>query len=233
MASRRSRESGTKLVPADNPCAYCEKIFEVEPCRRSVAKYCSYSCSGKGRGKQKVGKPLSEEHKKSISDGRIGMTFTDEHRENIALARCGVMLSEETKEKLSQMRKESCNTPEWRKKMSEQSTAIWKDPVIRETILSHQQIHFDSTERGNNFPIGTPQTQLDFAPILQSVGYEMEVVVVTGQGHGHHYTLDFAHREAKVAIEIDGSSHLSKIDHDNNRDITLRKLGWKIIRIKV
>jgi len=48
------------------------------------------------------------------------------------------------------------------------------------------------------------------------------------------YSLDFAFLEKKIDIEIDGETHniTSVAIKDTERDITLSKMGWKIIRIK-
>jgi very-short-patch-repair endonuclease len=48
------------------------------------------------------------------------------------------------------------------------------------------------------------------------------------------YSLDFAFLEKKIDIEIDGETHnISSVAiKDTERDITLSKMGWKIIRIK-
>jgi len=48
------------------------------------------------------------------------------------------------------------------------------------------------------------------------------------------YSLDFAFLEKKIDVEIDGETHNipSVAIKDTERDITLSKMGWKIIRIK-
>lgn len=78
---------------------------------------------------------------------------------------------------------------------------------------------------------------LDFAKILIPAGYLMDVIKIPfrhGKGVGH-YTLDFAHPEAKVDIEIDETYHRrGKIPlRDKRRDEHVRAAGWKIIRIPV
>jgi very-short-patch-repair endonuclease len=44
------------------------------------------------------------------------------------------------------------------------------------------------------------------------------------------YTVDFACREAKLIVELDGSQHAESAS-DRRRDAFLRKEGWAIIRI--
>ena len=44
------------------------------------------------------------------------------------------------------------------------------------------------------------------------------------------YILDFACREARLAIEIDGSQHLDRAAQDEERTAFLESLGWRVIR---
>jgi very-short-patch-repair endonuclease len=49
------------------------------------------------------------------------------------------------------------------------------------------------------------------------------------------YEIDFANPDKKIAIEIDGEQHYSDkkmIDHDLKRDLVLKSLGWRTIRIR-
>ena len=46
------------------------------------------------------------------------------------------------------------------------------------------------------------------------------------------FNLDFAHVEGKVNIELDGPRHKTTAEADAARDIILRELGWRVIRIK-
>lgn len=105
------------------------------------------------------------------------------------------------------------------------------DPEIRERHLTALKNVFQQTPNGNNFPVGTPASQLDFAAVLCPAGYLMDTVRLA-QGRSV-YVLDFAHPEAKVNIEIDGSSHRGHEVRDARRDVFLRSLGWKVIRIRV
>lgn len=217
-------------------CMECGASFYVPKGRLNTARFCSNSCRGASLGKERRGVPLSLEYRKAISRGRIGMTFSEEHKLNIALSRIGTNATNDTRAKLSQMKRVSCNTPGWRKRMSLQTTNGWKDPNVRRVMLEGQQAHFTNMEHGNNFPVGTPQSELDFAPLLHSAGYTSGYVIPTHRPEnngGGYYKLDYAHVEAKIDIEIDGSSHRDKNKSDMRRDAFMRALGWKIIRIKV
>jgi len=46
-----------------------------------------------------------------------------------------------------------------------------------------------------------------------------------------NYIVDFYCSEAKIVIEVDGSSHDSKQEYDENRDNYLQSLGLKVIHI--
>jgi very-short-patch-repair endonuclease len=45
-----------------------------------------------------------------------------------------------------------------------------------------------------------------------------------------NYILDFACRETKLAVEIDGSQHLDRVAQDQERTAFLESLGWRVIR---
>jgi very-short-patch-repair endonuclease len=44
------------------------------------------------------------------------------------------------------------------------------------------------------------------------------------------YIVDLACREAKLAVELDGSQHLGAADDDAARTAFLKSLGWRVIR---
>jgi BirA family biotin operon repressor/biotin-[acetyl-CoA-carboxylase] ligase len=45
-----------------------------------------------------------------------------------------------------------------------------------------------------------------------------------------NYILDIACREAKLAVELDGSQHLDDKADDEKRTVFLESLGWRVIR---
>lgn len=79
---------------------------------------------------------------------------------------------------------------------------------------------------------GLPSPRMLEFSFLCDAGYEMDTVTIPIPT-GSAYKLDFAHREAKVNIEIDGLSHRGRRFEDERRDEYLRSLGWKVIRIKL
>lgn len=46
------------------------------------------------------------------------------------------------------------------------------------------------------------------------------------------YFLDFFFRERMVAVEIDGSSHRNRKEHDRRRDADFRSIGIRTVRIR-
>jgi hypothetical protein len=105
--------------------------------------------------------------------------------------------------------------------------------LMSEIAREHAQINFEGGVTG-----------IEFARVLCPAGYIREHYLyygdhvvrfgITGQLRRRFFRLDFAHLEAKVNIEIDGTKHSSplEIERDRRRDSIIRDLGWKIIRIK-
>nr|WP_327196937.1 MULTISPECIES: DUF559 domain-containing protein [unclassified Sphingopyxis] len=48
---------------------------------------------------------------------------------------------------------------------------------------------------------------------------------------GGHYIVDLACRDAKLAIELDGSQHLDQQQYDEKRTAYLESMGWRVIRL--
>ena len=46
-----------------------------------------------------------------------------------------------------------------------------------------------------------------------------------------HYIIDLACREAKLAIELDGSQHLDQQGYDAARTEYLEGVGWRVVRL--
>jgi len=64
----------------------------------------------------------------------------------------------------------------------------------------------------------------------------LNAVGITNYIHEHkvgNYFIDFAFLDKKMALEIDGSQHLTEesVAHDQIRDERLRSEGWTIFRI--
>jgi hypothetical protein len=134
--------------------------------------------------------------------------------------------------------REAAKDPKWHQRVSEGTKKALNEPVTREKHLAALR---KINDEGRNVFLrvgkGRPPQpiMLEFAAVLCPSGYVMDKINIRkGPGKSDsYYTLDFAHIEAKVDIEIDGSSHKRKEDHDARRDAFLRNLGWKVIRIKI
>lgn len=82
--------------------------------------------------------------------------------------------------------------------------------------------------------VGQPPRPLEnlAAVFLEPLGFEREVCVSRGK-RGAPYRLDFAHKELKISIEIDGEQHRETRFRlrDETRDAYLQSLGWTVVRI--
>jgi hypothetical protein len=128
--------------------------------------------------------------------------------------------------------------PVWHQHVSEGTKRRMHDPDVRAKHLDGLERARFNSPTGSSWPGGRghppTQTMIDFASVLCPAGYLMdEVNIPTCRGQGHHYTLDFAHIEARVNIEIDGATHKRKVEADATRDAFMRSIGWRVIRIKL
>jgi len=131
--------------------------------------------------------------------------------------------------------KQKAKDPAWRKRVSEATKERMRDPEVRERHLTALREAMASQPDGHTFTggKGRPPNELEvwYANLLQPLGY-IWYHIITVDGSGLHYTLDFAHIENKINIEIDGSSHKGREEKDNRRDKFLREIGWKVIRVR-
>ncbi len=85
-------------------------------------------------GNSRRGKPLSEAHKKAISQGNIGRTKTPEQIENHRNALLGFKHTDETKVKLSAVRKGKPVAPEHKARYKTMNLGKVRTPEMRERI---------------------------------------------------------------------------------------------------
>src|SRR6266536_3164903 len=105
-----------------------------------------------------------------------------------------------------------------------------KDPVVRAKahLTLAQQGYKHLT--GGNGSLSVPQlllyTQLQ---LLTKLTWSLEIPAKT---IGKHYVIDIAHVDLKIAIEVDGNSHLTKERQriDQEKDKFLTSTGWTIFR---
>jgi len=66
-------------------CTVCGKEFKTTRNYRRGFKTCSKKCEGEAKRQDKLGKPLSEEHKRKVSIAHTGKKLSREHRRKIGL----------------------------------------------------------------------------------------------------------------------------------------------------
>lgn len=104
---------------------------------------------------------------------------------------------------------------------------------------SHRASGFKPVQRGGN---GHPPPLAE-SRLAQALGAPWELHVYAGlKGAAQvalgvkvsRYEIDIAHREMKIAVEVDGGSHamLARKASDARKDEALRYLGWRVFRVK-
>jgi hypothetical protein len=160
-------------------------------------------------------------------------------RESIAKSRRGKKSTPETKAKLKALCASRRKDPDWVSRVSSGTKRALSDPVKKKRHLEGVLKALSTKVHGRNFVGGKGDINITTAvafyrELLCPLGYLMDkITVATGQGRGHHYTIDFALPEEKIAIEIDGPQHKysPNKEHDQRRDAFLQSQGWKVIRV--
>jgi very-short-patch-repair endonuclease len=73
-------------------------------------------------------------------------------------------------------------------------------------------------------------TQKLISEMLRGSTTELSVALKDGE-RPHHYKVDVAIPSKMIGIEVDGSSHKCRKLQDERKDLRLRRVGWKIVRI--
>lgn len=137
----------------------------------------------------------------------------------------GKHASEETKSLLSSLKKGKPQ-PQLQTAEARRNLGIVMKEVHKGKTFGWESTHNKILKNG-----GT-DSELYFESLLKGAnitGYVRELIVRTGkQGR---YSIDFAFPEQKLAIELDGDSHLCRKKHDEKRDVFLTSLGWKVKRV--
>jgi hypothetical protein len=160
---------------------------------------------------------------------------TQAHRDAIRQARLGAKASPEARKNQSIAARKTALNPQWRKNVSEGTRKKMRLPHIRKKHLIGLQRA--RAKHGVNFKGGQGQKPIAFVmslwKLLKPIGYVREYSLPTGIGYGHHYMLDFALVENKIAIECDGPKHrpFTVQEKDRIKDARLKALGWKVIRV--
>ncbi len=81
---------------------------------------------------------------------------------------------------------------------------------------------------GNGRGPSVPQVRL-----ARVLAWDMEVIVPTSMarysGYPTHYNIDVGNAALKIAIEVDGPSHISRRELDEKKDEFLRGRGWIVL----
>ena len=178
---------------------------------------------------------LSKAHRQAISRGRRGIKFTKSHREAIRRSRLGTHPSDETRLKLKKIHQALAAKPSWRKKVSERTKQAMYRPTVRRKHLAGLRRAWK--KHGFNFRGGNGQRPVKFVrkmwKVLRPLGYIKEYAIGVPGYRIRNYKVDFALVHHKVAIECDGPSHHSRESKltDKRKNVILRALGWKVIRV--
>ena len=156
----------------------------------------------------KLGKKLTDEHKKNIGKAMLGMIFSEERNKKISKSLTGKKLSKKHKKKLK---------------------TISEDRVER----SFGQFANYSRKVCGFFDTLNQKYNLDFQHALNRKEKRI-VKSILGTKIRKNYYLDGYSEKLKLNIEIDGKSHLKEkqIEKDKERDKYFSSLGIKVIRIK-
>ena len=135
----------------------------------------------------------------------------------------------------------SLKGPKWKAAHAAAQKRRFSDPAQRE---QNRQRAFKLIEQGKIIPFGgrghgnggePTKAEASLFKRLRRYGFQREVVVKAGKiANVNWYRLDLAHLEARVAVEIDGSSHEAKRrrESDSKKDSFLTSQGWTVLRFQ-
>lgn len=197
------------------PCKYCGTKIDLNkllPKERERRKFCSISCSRKYYVENPT-QTIKEGEKIRViksAETRKGKPLSPEHKKKHAEAmarRRGQKLSEETKKKLSKVQKER-----WRKIPTvERTNRFWR--ISKHARKLHQTLNW-------------PEEYLEYPVQIQRVKGQFK------KGEIYFLYIDIAYPKLKIAIEIDGPTHLCERQKriDTWKEKQLENLGWKVLR---
>lgn len=174
----------------------------------------------------KVGRKLSEEHKRKIGDANRGRKFTPEQRMNMSLARIGNKShlghkhSEEARKKMSEAAKGNTShlgkkcSKESRKRMSEAAKAAWARKTKKQRT--------EDILRFTNAPLlKTSDTKIEAKVEDQLRKYGIKFFKQKPL-NGGHFIIDFYLPEYQLVVECNGS-YWHKTTKRAERDKELEK----------
>ena len=106
----------------------------------------------------------------------------------------------------------------------------------KELVRSGRIIPYGGRRHGNGMP--PTDTELEMLRRLKRFGFirnwSLKTKMPPHNGVPTHYKIDLAHPEKKIAIELDGSSHTTRIrkEMDERKTCFLQSRGWKVLRFR-
>jgi hypothetical protein len=210
-------------------CPICGKEFIQIKIRNEKQKTCSMSCGAKLRALTETSaeKQRRGPHKPPILMNCIlcGKEFINYSRQKsrkycsrVCTSRAGGLMNKGWVPDL-----------EWRKKASERmkSSNPMENPDIIEKAAAKKRGRSFAGDRGGNGQL-TPQQ----IALANALGWEMEVSIPTKNPSWTALVVDIGNRDLKIAIEVDGGSHLSKKqkNRDRKKAELLTQQGWSLVR---
>ena len=96
----------------------------------------------------------------------------------------------------------------------------------RKLVSDHQALLLEERAREMRFSPTRSEEHLWRAVSGSKTGFAFRRQLVIGNA-----IVDFACTKVRLVVEIDGGSHQGRARHDAQRDATLAKLGWQVLRV--
>ena len=211
------------------PCPVCGKEFIQMQIRNEKQRTCSRNCGA-------ILRALTET---TIQKQRRG------HRKPpiiMKCAQCGKEFVNTMRQKSRKYCSRSCQgkargkmnkgwipSQEWREKVSERMKKHnpMENPANVEKAAAQKRGRSFAGDRGGNGQL-TPQQ----IALANALGWEMEVAIPTKNPSWPVLIVDIGHQGLKIAVEVDGGSHLTKKqkNRDRKKAEMLTQQGWLLIR---
>ena len=187
----------------ERQCAWCGTIFRPSSVSQKLQRFCGRSCSAKWRMN-------TPEYKKKV--------HTKEVHARIG-KKVSIWLKSDNPTAIKQIERIRALNP-----MSNPETRAKASVTLR------KMKHKPSERGGNGHGMTLPQQIMMDA---LSGNWIPELAISLGkrkQNFPTCYKVDLGNIDLKIAIEIDGNSHYSRLEKDKKKDLMLVSLGWKVLR---
>lgn len=202
-------------------CPTCGTMFDVDS-QQPNKKFCSRRCNGVREGTRII-KPCKE----------CGKEFKSERikKREFCSKKCSCTHRWKDPEFSARVREKMAKKSDRQRSVaSERMKRMNQTSEFRE----HHRISSENRKgkpfsgiRGGNGTLSRQQILL-----TDLIGYVTEFHVPTGDPSWRSLACDLANPELKIAVELDGSSHQTKIqkERDSRKDQKFRELGWIVLR---